>query len=94
MSLRRSPPADGAQTFDTPSQQSGERMEDKVFKHVEVTGTSSVSLEEAIQNAIRRAGLTVRNLRWFEVVEIRGAISEASVSQWQVTIKIGFVVED
>lgn len=69
-------------------------MEDRVFKHVEVTGTSSVSLEEAIQNAIRRAGETVRNLRWFEVVEIRGAIGDAAVAQWQVTIKIGFVVED
>ncbi len=69
-------------------------MAETVYKHVEVTGSSSASLEAAIQTAIRRAGVTLRNLRWFEVLEIRGAISEAAVESWQVTIKIGFVVEE
>ncbi len=65
-----------------------------VYKHVEVTGTSATSMDDAIQNAIRRAGVTLRNLRWFEVTEIRGAISDAKVEAWQVTVKIGFVVEE
>ncbi|HEC22417.1 MAG TPA: dodecin domain-containing protein [Chloroflexi bacterium] len=69
-------------------------MSDQVYKLIEVTGTSGSSLEEAIQNAVSRAAKTVRAMRWFEVVEIRGRIDDNQVAQWQVTLKIGFALED
>jgi len=68
-------------------------MNDKVYKLIEVTGTSTTTLEDAIQNAVARSAETVRNLRWFEVVETRGAIQDSQVAQWQVTLKIGFALE-
>jgi dodecin len=68
--------------------------DDTVYKLIELTGTSQVSVQEAIQNAITKAGKTVRNLRWFQVTEIRGALKDGAVSTWQVTLKVGFVVED
>jgi flavin-binding protein dodecin len=69
-------------------------MKDQVFKKLELTGTSSKSYEEAVNNALAKASKTVRDMRWFEVTEQRGAIDKDHVSQWQVTIKIGFVVEE
>jgi dodecin len=69
-------------------------MPDKVFKKIEVTGTSSKSLEDAIQNAVAKAAKTVHNLRWFEVVEMRGSVDGGNVQQWQVTVKIGFALDD
>jgi flavin-binding protein dodecin len=69
-------------------------MGDAVFKKIEVTGCSDKNVEDAIQNAITRASKTVRQMRWFEVVEIRGAISNAEVHEWQVTVKIGFKLEE
>ncbi|GAB4538860.1 MAG: dodecin family protein [Anaerolineae bacterium] len=69
-------------------------MSDNVYKKIEIVGTSSTSLEEAIQNAVTRAAQTVRRMSWFEVQEIRGAIKDGEVSQWQVTVKIGFTLED
>ncbi len=69
-------------------------MIDNVYKKVEVVGTSSASLEEAIRNAVTRSSKTVRNMSWFEVVETRGRIEGGDVTQWQVTIQIGFTVED
>jgi len=69
-------------------------MSDKVFKLVELTGTSEKSLEDAIQNAVAKAAKTVRQLRWFEVIETRGSIDDDKVKQWQVTVKIGFALED
>ncbi len=69
-------------------------MSDKTFQKIEITGTSSKSLEEAIQNAVSKAAKTNKNLRWFEVIETRGTIDGNSVSQWQVTVKIGFALED
>jgi flavin-binding protein dodecin len=69
-------------------------MSDKVFKLVELTGTSTKSLEDAIQNAVAKAAKTVRHLRWFEVLETRGSIDDDKVTQWQVTVKIGFALED
>ncbi len=68
-------------------------MNGDVFKLIELTGTSATSIEEAVQNAIARAGVTVRLMRWFEVVETRGALDNGKVSEWQVTIKIGFKIE-
>jgi len=69
-------------------------MNDRVYKLIEVTGTSATSLEDAIQNAIARSAETVRQMRWFQVVETRGAIQDDKVAQWQVTLKIGFALED
>jgi flavin-binding protein dodecin len=69
-------------------------MSDKVYKLIEITGTSSVGIEDAIQNAIAKSAKSVRNMRWFQVVETRGAVDGNLVSQWQVTLKIGFSLED
>ena len=69
-------------------------MSDRVYKLIEVTGTSTTTLEDAIQNAISRSAKTVRQMRWFEVVETRGAIEDGQVAHWQVTLKIGFALED
>jgi dodecin len=68
-------------------------MSDKVFKLVTLTGTSAKSVEDAVQTALTKAAQTVGQLRWFEVVEIRGAVDQDKVSQWQVTVKIGAVEE-
>ena len=69
-------------------------MSDPVFKKVDVTGCSNKSIEEAVQTAVARAAKTVRQMRWFEVEEIRGTIDDDKVGQWQVTIKVGFRLED
>lgn len=69
-------------------------MNDKVYKLIEVTGTSTTTLEDAIQNAISRSAKTVRQMRWFQVVETRGSIQDDKVAQWQVTLKIGFALEE
>ncbi|MBI3577938.1 MAG: dodecin domain-containing protein [Ignavibacteriales bacterium] len=69
-------------------------MSDHVYKQIELTGTSTVNLEDAIQKAVARASTTVHNLRWFQVTETRGHIENGKVSQWQVTLKIGFRLED
>jgi flavin-binding protein dodecin len=69
-------------------------MPDHVYKIVEVTGSSQKSIEDAIENAVARTAETVRNLRWFEVVETRGYIEDSKVAYWQVTVKIGFGVEE
>lgn len=69
-------------------------MADHVYKHIDLTGTSRKSLEEAIDNAVRRASKTIRDMAWFEVVETRGRIQDGKVSQWQVTIRVGFTLED
>jgi dodecin len=68
-------------------------MKDKVYKLIELTGTSTKSIEEAVNNALKRAGKTIKNLSWFEIVETRGSIEKNQVNQWQVTIKVGFAVE-
>lgn len=64
-----------------------------VYKKIEITGTSSNSIEEAVENAIAHASKTVHGLRWFEVVETRGDIVDGKVSHWQVTLKIGFTLD-
>ena len=69
-------------------------MSDRVYKKIELTGTSSKSLEEAIENAVERAAKTVRKMRWFEVIETRGRIDDGKVAEWQVTLNIGFALED
>jgi flavin-binding protein dodecin len=69
-------------------------MSDRVYKLIEVTGTSATTMEDAVQNAVARAAKTVRNMRWFEVVETRGTVKDGAVEQWQVTVKIGFALEE
>lgn len=68
-------------------------MENHVYKLIELTGTSTKSIEDAIQNAIKRAGKTVKHLRWFQVTETRGDIDKDHVAHWQVTLKVGFTME-
>jgi flavin-binding protein dodecin len=68
-------------------------MGSSIYKKIDLTGTSDKSLEEAIENAVSKASDSIRNMRWFEVVEIRGAIEDGKVTQWQVNVKIGFKVE-
>jgi len=64
-----------------------------VYKMLELTGTSTKSCDDAVKNAVARAAKTVRNMRWFEVLETRGSIENGTVSEWQVTIKCGFRLE-
>ncbi|MDX1580843.1 MAG: dodecin [Alphaproteobacteria bacterium] len=68
--------------------------EDNVYRSIEVTGSSRTSQEDAIRTAIRRASKTLRELRWFEVKETRGHIEDGEVGHWQVTVKVGFTLED
>jgi flavin-binding protein dodecin len=74
--------------------QGGIPMSEPVYKSIELTGSSTTSVEDAVQNAVARAAKTVRQMRWFEVVETRGSIEDGKVAHWQVTIKIGFNLED
>jgi len=63
------------------------------FKKVELVGTSEASFSDAVANAIAKAGESIRNMSWFEVVEQRGSLADGKVQQYQVTVKIGFSVE-
>ena len=69
-------------------------MSDHVYKKIEVVGSSPSGFEEAIKNALARAEKTVRNVRWFEVTETRGDVENGKVGHWQVTLKIGFTLEE
>jgi dodecin len=69
-------------------------MPDHVYKTIELVGSSNRGMEEAVQKAIAKAAETVRNLRWFEVLDTRGHIEGGKVAHWQVTLKLGFTLED
>jgi dodecin len=69
-------------------------MSEHVYKSVEITGSSPEGVTEAIDRAIAKASETLRNLDWFEVVSVRGQIDEGRVAHYQVTLKIGFRLED
>ena len=69
-------------------------MPDHIYKKTELTGSSTTGMEDAINNAISRASKSIRQMRWFEVGEIRGDIDGGKVAHWQVTLKIGFCLED
>jgi hypothetical protein len=69
-------------------------MPDHVYKTIELVGSSTRGMEEAVQKAIAKAAETVRNLRWFEVLDTRGHIEAGKVAHWQVTLKLGFTLED
>ena len=69
-------------------------MSEHVYKTVELVGSSTRGMEDAVQRAIAKAAETVRNLRWFEVVDTRGHIEGGKVAHWQVTLKVGFTLEE
>jgi flavin-binding protein dodecin len=64
-----------------------------VYKTIELTGSSSQSLEQAVTNAVAKASKTVHNLRWFQVTDTRGEIEGGKVAHWQVTMKVGFTLD-
>jgi len=66
---------------------------EQVYKQIELTGSSKKGLQDAIENAIAKASESLRNLRWFQVVDTRGYIEEGKVAYWQVTMKVGFSVD-
>ena len=69
-------------------------MSDHVYGMLELTGSSTVSVEHAVRTAVSKAGETTKHMDWFELVETRGEIKKNDVSFWQVTIKIGYRIED
>jgi flavin-binding protein dodecin len=69
-------------------------MHEHIYKVVEIVGSSETSIEDAIGTAVARANETLRNLRWFEVLKTRGHIENGKVAHYQVTLKIGFTMED
>jgi len=69
-------------------------MSDNVYKKVELVGTSAESVELAINNALERASSSIRHMGWFEVKEVRGHIVDGKVGHYQVTMSVGFRLED
>ncbi|MBI4356888.1 MAG: dodecin domain-containing protein [Gammaproteobacteria bacterium] len=69
-------------------------MTEHVYKIIEMTGSSKTSIEQAVQNAITRMHKTIRDLRWFEVTNTRGYVENGKVAYWQVTLKVGFGLEE
>jgi hypothetical protein len=69
-------------------------MTDRTYRVTEIVGTSTEGLEQAVRNGVTRASTTVRNLDWFEVTEIRGHLVDGAVEHFQVTMKIGFRLEE
>lgn len=68
-------------------------MSEHVYKSLELTGTSATSSDDAIRTAIERASKSIRNIKWFQVLEQRGHVDGGKVAHWQVTIKVGFTLE-
>jgi dodecin len=68
--------------------------EEHIYRVIELVGTSEESIEDAITSAVSRASSTLRNLRWFEVVRTSGHIDNGTVRHYQVTLKVGFTMED
>ncbi len=69
-------------------------QDDNIYKVIEVVGSSSESLDDAIRTGIEKAGRTVKHLRWFQVTDTRGHIEDGKVAHFQVSMKIGFRVEE
>lgn len=69
-------------------------MADPTYRVTEIVGTSAETLHQAIRNGVSRANQTLRNLDWFEVTDIRGLIEGGEASKFQVTLKVGFKLED
>ena len=69
-------------------------MSDHIYKVIELAGSSTTSIEDAVQSAVTRASKTLHHLRWFQVIDTRGQIENGKVSYYQVVIKVGFTLED
>lgn len=69
-------------------------MADHIYKKIELVGSSPKGIEEAVKNALARAKKTVRNMRWFEVTETRGYLEDGKIAHWQVTLKVGFTLDE
>ena len=69
-------------------------MSDNVYKVIEIVGSSATSIEDAIEKAIIRASSSLREVRWFEVTETRGHVENGRVAHYQVTLKIGFTLQE
>jgi hypothetical protein len=69
-------------------------MGDHVYKTTELVGSSTHSIEDAVNQAVERAGKTLRHMGWFEIIETRGHLEGSKVAHWQVTLKIGFRLDD
>jgi hypothetical protein len=69
-------------------------MPDHVYKAIELTGSSSTTVDDAVRNAISKAAKTLHNLRWFEVSSVRGEIENGKLAYWQVTMKVGFTLDE
>ncbi|HEX5866060.1 MAG TPA: dodecin [Beijerinckiaceae bacterium] len=68
-------------------------MQDHIYKVIELVGSSETSIEDAIQTAVGRASQTLKNLRWFEVVQTRGQLENGKIRHYQVMLKVGFTLE-
>ena len=69
-------------------------MSSHIYKKIELVGSSTKSMEDAVANAVAKAGSMEKNLRWLEVVETRAHLDEGKIAHWQVTVKIGSTLED
>lgn len=69
-------------------------MSEHVYKKIEITGSSAESSDQAVRNAVQKAAKTIKHMDWFEVVETRGEIKNGQVGYWQVTVKVGFRLDD
>jgi flavin-binding protein dodecin len=74
--------------------QGGFAMTEHVYKTIELTGASKLGVEDAVKKALAKAAKTLHNLRWFQVTEIRGNVDGGAVSTWQVSLKVGFTLDD
>ncbi|MFT4924227.1 MAG: flavin-binding protein dodecin [Phenylobacterium sp.] len=68
-------------------------MSNHTYKIIEITGTSPDGIQQAIESGIKDASKSLRNMRWFEVIETRGQIEDGAVGHWQVTLKVGFTLD-
>ncbi|MBC7468449.1 MAG: dodecin domain-containing protein [Ramlibacter sp.] len=68
-------------------------MSNHVYKSIELTGSSTISIEDAVSTAIAKASESLRNIQWFTVTDTRGHVKDGKIAHWQVTVKIGFTLE-
>ena len=69
-------------------------MSDHIYRVTEIVGTSPDGIDQAVRNAVARASATIRHVDWFEVVQVRGQIAEGEVEHFQVSLKVGFRLDD
>jgi dodecin len=69
-------------------------MSEHVYKQIELTGSSTTGIENAVEKAIAKANQGLRNIHWFQILETRGNVASGKIAYWQVTIKVGFTLEE